>query len=265
MFQSSPTLPSVPLDFSKSLKGRITHNPRVGGSNPPRAISLFFGLRKATKTASSQSTPIPAACFASFSFPETDIPTNCEFLLDYEIDEENWREKKTPYRYRWPDEVRDEVLARLLELNKKRAEEQNETVGGAGRPDEVWVNHQERKVLVIDIYTGGKHGVNTPTEWESEAHNAKGWNYLNEPVSKSLLNKAIPSIIRWPAVRGFSGRRTCSDSWPAFLKLSRWLQEWPREDFDGYFLRPGHQAPFDSPRSPQTWSREGLRRVSTTT
>ena len=51
----------------------------------------------------------------------TDIPTDCEFLLDYEIDEETWGNKKKPYRYRWPDDVRDEVLARLLELNAERA------------------------------------------------------------------------------------------------------------------------------------------------
>lgn len=51
----------------------------------------------------------------------TDIPTHCEFLLDYEIDEEEWGDKKKPYRYRWPDDVRDEVLARLLELNAERA------------------------------------------------------------------------------------------------------------------------------------------------
>ena len=208
---------------------------------------------------------MPAACFASFSFPETDIPTNCEFLLDYEIDEENWREKKTPYRYRWPDEVRDEVLARLLELNKKRAEEQNETVVGAGRPDEVWVKHQERKVLVIDIYTVASKVSIHLQDGKAKRTTPRAGTTLMNRLSKSLLNKAIPSIIGWPAVRGFSGRRTCSDSWPAFLKLSPWLQEWPREDFDGYFQRPGHQAPFDSPRSPQTWSREGLRCVSTTT
>ena len=34
------------------------------------------------------------------------------------------RGRKKPWRYRWVDEVRDEVLARLLELNKKRAEEE---------------------------------------------------------------------------------------------------------------------------------------------
>jgi hypothetical protein len=51
----------------------------------------------------------------------------CEFLLDYEEEEEDeeqgsGRQRKKPWRYRWPDEFRDEVLARLLELNKQRAE-----------------------------------------------------------------------------------------------------------------------------------------------
>lgn len=58
----------------------------------------------------------------------SDIPTDCEFLLDYEIDEEEWGNRKKPWRYRWPDEVRDEVLARLLELNAERAREE-ERVG----------------------------------------------------------------------------------------------------------------------------------------
>ncbi len=50
-----------------------------------------------------------------------DVATECEFILDYEIDEETWGTKKKPYRYRWPDDVRDEVLARLIELNGERA------------------------------------------------------------------------------------------------------------------------------------------------
>ncbi len=54
----------------------------------------------------------------------SDVRTDCEFLLDYEIDEEEWGDKKKPWRYRWPDEVRDEVLARLLELNADRAREE---------------------------------------------------------------------------------------------------------------------------------------------
>jgi hypothetical protein len=34
------------------------------------------------------------------------------------------RGRKKPWRYRWPDDFRDEVLARLLELNRQRAEEE---------------------------------------------------------------------------------------------------------------------------------------------
>ena len=57
----------------------------------------------------------------------TDIPTDCEFLLDYEINEEEWGNRKKPYRYRWPDDVRDEVLARLLELNAQRTADERRT------------------------------------------------------------------------------------------------------------------------------------------
>ncbi len=53
-----------------------------------------------------------------------DIPTDYDFLLDYEIDEEEWGRRKKPWRYRWPDEIRDEVLARLLALNAERAREE---------------------------------------------------------------------------------------------------------------------------------------------
>ena len=60
----------------------------------------------------------------------TDITTDCEFLLDYEIDEETWGKKKKPWRYRWPDEVRDMVLARLVVLNAQRAAE--ERIAGSG-------------------------------------------------------------------------------------------------------------------------------------
>ena len=63
-----------------------------------------------------------------------DIKTNCEFLLEYEIDEEEWGGKKKPYRYRWPDDVRDEVLGRLLALNEQRAKE--EVLSGLGAAGE---------------------------------------------------------------------------------------------------------------------------------
>jgi len=51
----------------------------------------------------------------------SDIHPVCEFLLDYEIEEEEYANRKKPYRYRWPDDIHDEVLARLLELNAQRA------------------------------------------------------------------------------------------------------------------------------------------------
>lgn len=60
-----------------------------------------------------------------------DIPTDCEFLLDYDDendDEEDSRRRKKPWRYRWPDVIRDEVLARLLKLNAERAEEEKAKV-----------------------------------------------------------------------------------------------------------------------------------------
>ena len=50
-----------------------------------------------------------------------DIATASEFLHDHEIDEATWGRKKKPYRYRWADRARDEVLARRLALNAERA------------------------------------------------------------------------------------------------------------------------------------------------
>ncbi len=66
-------------------------------------------------------------------FSELIVPP-CEFLLDYEDDEEDEeetgkRQKKKPWRYRWPDAFRDEVLAMLLELNKQRAEAEQKAAG----------------------------------------------------------------------------------------------------------------------------------------
>ena len=54
----------------------------------------------------------------------TDTSIGCDFLLDYEIDKATWGRKKKPYRYRWSNPVRDEVLVRLLALNAERAAEE---------------------------------------------------------------------------------------------------------------------------------------------
>lgn len=50
----------------------------------------------------------------------TDVASVCEFLLDFEDDvsaDHGRRGRRKPWRYRWPDDVRDEVLSRLLALN----------------------------------------------------------------------------------------------------------------------------------------------------
>jgi hypothetical protein len=58
----------------------------------------------------------------------TDLKPTCEFLLDYEDEEEDEEgtasRRKKPWRYRWPDEFRDEVLARLLALNQECAQQE---------------------------------------------------------------------------------------------------------------------------------------------
>jgi hypothetical protein len=66
----------------------------------------------------------------------TDIQPMCEFLLDYEDEDEEEdegrsRRRKKPWRYRWPDDIRDEVLARLLKLNAQRAAEERRTGAAA--------------------------------------------------------------------------------------------------------------------------------------
>ncbi len=79
----------------------------------------------------------------------TDLKPTCEFLLDYEDEEDQelatnnqelptTRRRRKPWRYRWPDDFRDEVLARLLELNRQRAEEERlsgaAAQAGGGKP-----------------------------------------------------------------------------------------------------------------------------------
>ena len=84
------------------------------------------------------------------AFGWNDLPTNCEFLLDYEIDEEEWGNKKKPYRYRWPDEVRDEVLARLLELNAERAKEETRSGAAAGKKNDGSKSATRRTPVKLD-------------------------------------------------------------------------------------------------------------------
>jgi hypothetical protein len=70
-----------------------------------------------------------AAVLTAYGWTDILPKCTCQFLLDYQeeegdAEESSGRKKKKPWRYRWPDEVRDEVLARLLKLNAERAEEE---------------------------------------------------------------------------------------------------------------------------------------------
>ena len=116
-----PTLEAVGreyYEFRADLMGRNNegltttynrfHNPEEMSSETARLRELHAQMDRAVLDA----------------YGWSDIPTDCEFLLDYEIDEEEWGRRKKPWRYRWPDEVRDEVLARLMVLNAERAREE---------------------------------------------------------------------------------------------------------------------------------------------
>jgi len=97
-----------------------------------------------------------AAVLTAYGWADLIPKCTCEFLLDYEDeddgqDEGKARKRKKPWRYRWPDEVRDEVLARLLKLNAERAEQERI----AGQADEANAPVRKRK-------TGGKKSAPMP-------------------------------------------------------------------------------------------------------
>jgi hypothetical protein len=109
----------------------------------------------------------------------TDIPTDCGFALDYlDLEDEDdlppdardrieagdlffpdaasavrfnaavaTGRRRLPWRYRWPDEVRDEVLARLLALNAQRAEQErlSGAAAEAGKPAKQTKRGRSRK------------------------------------------------------------------------------------------------------------------------
>lgn len=54
-----------------------------------------------------------------------DISVRVEFLCD--LNPEEASTSKRFWRYRWPDDVHDEVLGRLIELNAERAQEEHES------------------------------------------------------------------------------------------------------------------------------------------
>lgn len=53
-----------------------------------------------------------------------DVPTTCQFLPDFTEEDEDGNEIPKSIRFRWPDDVREEVLSRLLALNAELAEKE---------------------------------------------------------------------------------------------------------------------------------------------
>ncbi|MBA3548969.1 MAG: hypothetical protein H0T76_21005 [Nannocystis sp.] len=74
------------------------------------------------------------AVLTAYGWSDLAERATCEFRLDYEDDDgptedelPRARTKKKPWRYRWPQDFHDEVLARLLDLNQQRAEQERLT------------------------------------------------------------------------------------------------------------------------------------------
>ena len=72
-------------------------------------------------------TAMDRAVLAAYDW--TDIPTDCKFFPLHPNDDpapDSPRPRRIPHRYRWPDEIQNEVLARLMELNAERATAEQE-------------------------------------------------------------------------------------------------------------------------------------------
>jgi hypothetical protein len=101
------------------------------------------------------------AVLEAYGWDDLAATARCEFLLDYEeegtgdsgtgdsglgvggwgLGDENQSpsaspksRRKLPWRLRWPDDFRDEVLARLLELNEQRHKEELLAAGAPSAP-----------------------------------------------------------------------------------------------------------------------------------
>ncbi len=85
-----------------------------------------------------------------------DIQSVCDFLPEFddvEDEDENGSPKRKKFRYRWPDEIHDEVLARLLDLNRKRALEEGQVAAAMAS-----VENGTRAPKQLRKKSGGKRG-----------------------------------------------------------------------------------------------------------
>jgi hypothetical protein len=63
------------------------------------------------------------------SYGWQDLKPVCDFFPEFDEEEgedDAGRPRKKKYRYRWPDDVQDEVFARLLNLNRQSALEEGQ-------------------------------------------------------------------------------------------------------------------------------------------
>jgi hypothetical protein len=76
-----------------------------------------------------------------------DLQPVCEFFPEFDDDEdedESGRPKKKKYRYRWPEVIHDEVLARLLDLNRQRALEEGQIPVLESPADSPWADASQK-------------------------------------------------------------------------------------------------------------------------
>jgi hypothetical protein len=98
----------------------------------------------------------------------TDIPTDCDFFLEWEDEDDaetagpasggrGGNGRKKPWRLRWPDAIRDEVLARLLALNAERAAEEEQAglvaaSAGKGAAGKAGPRRKARGAGTLDLF-----------------------------------------------------------------------------------------------------------------
>ena len=76
-----------------------------------------------------------------------DIQPVCAFFPEFDDEEEEdegGRPKKKKYRHRWPEDIHDEVLARLLDLNRQRAHEEGQIFVPEQAIDSPWADESIR-------------------------------------------------------------------------------------------------------------------------
>jgi len=70
-----------------------------------------------------------------------------------------------------------------------RIEAIDQTMGGKNRPDVVYINDEQKRIVVEYLYTGNKKDVQTASGYESRSHNQKGWDYSQEPKIQEKIKE----------------------------------------------------------------------------